>query len=152
MSYISLFYKTNARTFGFLYSQHSGSCLCSHSMALYPFCYSTVIPASPFFHLQLLSFFSGWDMTCYFFFFLGWSNHFVSKRKYHIIIPMDDEWHKPLEDGICDLPTHLLHGLIHCNGYAHLVCVNGLEGGSKHLCGREIMDLWDRVCTNLRTR
>ncbi|VVA39886.1 PREDICTED: PHD [Prunus dulcis] len=82
----------------------------------------------------------------------GWSNHFVSKRKYHIIIPMDDEWHKPLEDGICDLPTHLLHGLIHCNGYAHLVCVNGLEGGSKHLCGREIMDLWDRVCTNLRTR
>lgn len=102
------------------------------------------------FYLQQLSFFSGWDMTCYF--CLGWSNHFVSKRKYHIIIPMDDEWHKPLEDGICDLPTHLLHGLIHCNGYAHLVCVNGLEGGSKHLCGREIMDLWDRVCTNLRTR
>ncbi|PQM40741.1 PHD finger protein MALE MEIOCYTE DEATH 1 [Prunus yedoensis var. nudiflora] len=82
----------------------------------------------------------------------GWSNHFVSKRKYHIIIPMDDEWQKPLEDGIFDITTHLLHGLIHCNGYAHLVCVNGLEGGSKHLYGREIMDLWDRVCTNLRTR
>ncbi|XP_048422241.1 PHD finger protein MALE MEIOCYTE DEATH 1 [Pyrus x bretschneideri] len=82
----------------------------------------------------------------------GWSNHFVSKRKYHMIIPVEDEWHKPLDNGILNLPTHLLHGLIHCNGFAHLVCINGLEGGSKHLYGREIMDLWDRICTNLRTR
>ncbi|KAK9902436.1 hypothetical protein M0R45_001675 [Rubus argutus] len=82
----------------------------------------------------------------------GWSNHFVSKRKYHVIIPMDDDWNKPLDDGILDLSTHLLHGLIHCDGFAHLLCINGLEGGSKHLCGRELMDLWDRVCINLRTR
>ncbi|RVW81818.1 PHD finger protein MALE MEIOCYTE DEATH 1 [Vitis vinifera] len=53
----------------------------------------------------------------------GWSNHFVSKRRYHIIIPIDDEWNKPLDDG-----------------------------GSGYLCGREIMDLWDRICTILRTR
>ena len=66
-----------------------------------------------------------------------------------MIIPVDDEWHKPLVNGILDLPTHLLHGLIHCNGFAHLVCINGLKGGSKHLYGREIMDLWDRICTNL---
>ncbi|KAM5558120.1 PHD finger protein MALE MEIOCYTE DEATH 1 [Rosa sericea] len=82
----------------------------------------------------------------------GWSNHFVSKTKYHMIIPMDDDWNKPLDDGILDLSTHLLHGLIHCNGFAHLLCINGLEGGSKHLCGRELMDLWDRICINLRTR
>ncbi|CBI33452.3 hypothetical protein VitviT2T_021569 [Vitis vinifera] len=82
----------------------------------------------------------------------GWSNHFVSKRRYHIIIPIDDEWNKPLDDGVFDLQTHLLHGMIHCNGFGHLLCINGIEGGSGYLCGREIMDLWDRICTILRTR
>ncbi|KAE8021934.1 hypothetical protein FH972_007781 [Carpinus fangiana] len=82
----------------------------------------------------------------------GWSNHFLSKRKYHLIIPADDEWNKPLVDDVMDLQTHLLHGLIHCNGFGHLLCINGIEGGSKYLCGREIMDLWDRICTNLQTR
>nr|XP_023897065.1 PHD finger protein MALE MEIOCYTE DEATH 1-like [Quercus suber]POE55257.1 phd finger protein male meiocyte death 1 [Quercus suber] len=82
----------------------------------------------------------------------GWSNHFVSKRKYHLIIPVDNEWNKPLADNVIDLQTHLLHGLIHCNGFGHLLCINGIEGGSKYLCGREIMDFWDRICKNLQTR
>ncbi|XP_041002433.1 PHD finger protein MALE MEIOCYTE DEATH 1 [Juglans microcarpa x Juglans regia] len=82
----------------------------------------------------------------------GWSNHFVSKRKYHLIIPADEDWNKPLDDDLIDLQNHLLHGLIHCNGFGHLICINGIEGGSKYLCGREIMDLWDRICTNLGTR
>lgn len=83
---------------------------------------------------------------------LGWSNHFLCERKYHLIIPADDEWNKPFVDDLIDLETHLLHGLIHCNGFGHLLCINGIAGGSKYLCGREIMDLWDRICTNLRTR
>ncbi|XP_059624625.1 PHD finger protein MALE MEIOCYTE DEATH 1-like [Cornus florida] len=82
----------------------------------------------------------------------GWSHHFVSKRKYHLIIPVDDEWRNPLNEGVFDLETHLLHGLIHSNGFGHLICINGIEGGSKYLCGREIMDLWDRICTNLHAR
>ncbi|XP_011038253.1 PREDICTED: PHD finger protein MALE MEIOCYTE DEATH 1 [Populus euphratica] len=82
----------------------------------------------------------------------GWSHNSVSKRKYHMIIPVDSEWSQKLEDGVCDLQTHLLHGLIHCNGFGHLLCINGREGGSKYLCGREIMDLWDRICASLRTR
>ncbi|KAJ4962060.1 hypothetical protein NE237_021970 [Protea cynaroides] len=82
----------------------------------------------------------------------GWSHHFVSKRRYHLIIPIDDEWNKPLEGRLFDLQTHLMYGLIHSNGFGHLLCINGLEGGSKSLCGREIMDLWDRICTSLRTR
>ncbi|KAJ7964448.1 PHD finger protein family [Quillaja saponaria] len=82
----------------------------------------------------------------------GWSGHFVSKRRYHMIIPIDNGWNKPLEDGVFDTQTHLLHGLIHCNGFGHLLSINGIEGGSKYLSGREIMDLWDRICTNLRTR
>ncbi|XP_027333697.1 PHD finger protein MALE MEIOCYTE DEATH 1 [Abrus precatorius] len=83
---------------------------------------------------------------------VGWSGHFVSKRRYHFIIPMDNGWHKPLGEGVLDNQSHLLHGVIHCNGYGHLLCINGTEGGSKVLSGREIMDLWDRICTNLRAR
>ncbi|EOY16518.1 RING/FYVE/PHD zinc finger superfamily protein, putative [Theobroma cacao] len=82
----------------------------------------------------------------------GWSNHFVSKRKYHVVIPNDRDWNKPLEDGVLNIHSHLLHGLIHCNGFGHLLCINGIEGGSKYLCGREIMDLWDRICEILRAR
>ncbi|PNX95928.1 PHD finger protein male meiocyte death 1-like [Trifolium pratense] len=83
---------------------------------------------------------------------VGWSGHFVSKRRYHFIIPMDNEWHKPLNEEALDNQNHLLHGVIHCNGYGHLICLNGIEGGSKFLSGREIMELWDRICTNLRAR
>ncbi|KAK3039344.1 hypothetical protein RJ639_028744 [Escallonia herrerae] len=82
----------------------------------------------------------------------GWSHHFVSKRKYHFIIPMDDVWNKPLNAGVFDLQTHLLHGLIHCNGFGHLLSINGREAGCKYLRGKEIMDLWDRICTNLHAR
>ncbi|XP_058109014.1 PHD finger protein MALE MEIOCYTE DEATH 1 [Magnolia sinica] len=83
---------------------------------------------------------------------VGWRHHFVSKRRYHIMIPSDSEWDKPLSDRIFSLQNHLLHGLIHCNGFGHLLCINGHEGRSKYIRGREIMDLWDRICTTLRTR
>ncbi|KAL1569720.1 PHD finger protein MALE MEIOCYTE DEATH 1-like [Salvia divinorum] len=83
---------------------------------------------------------------------VGWSHHFVSKRKYHLIIPANDEWDDPIDEGVFDLQTHLLHGLIHCNGFGHLICINGIEGGSKFICGKEIMDLWDRICTTLSAR
>ncbi|KAJ0098994.1 hypothetical protein Patl1_20932 [Pistacia atlantica] len=82
----------------------------------------------------------------------GWSNHFVSKRKYHVIIPNDYHWNKHLKDDVFRVHNHLLHGLIHCNGFGHLLCINGIEGGCKYLCGREIMDLWDRICTILQAR
>ncbi|KAK7276206.1 hypothetical protein RIF29_17342 [Crotalaria pallida] len=82
----------------------------------------------------------------------GWSGHLVTKRKYHFIIPADSVWHKPIDDGALDNQSHLLHGVIHCNGCGHLLCINGFDGGSKVLSGREIMDLWDRICTNLKAR
>ncbi|XP_061352574.1 PHD finger protein MALE MEIOCYTE DEATH 1-like [Gastrolobium bilobum] len=83
---------------------------------------------------------------------VGWSGHYVSKRRYHFIIPMDNGWHKPLIEGALDSQSHLLHGVIHCNGYGHLLRLNGVEGGSRVLSGREIMDLWDRICINLGAR
>ncbi|CAI9110381.1 OLC1v1010390C1 [Oldenlandia corymbosa var. corymbosa] len=82
----------------------------------------------------------------------GWSHHFVSNRKYHFIIPSYEEWNKPPSSDVLDLDSHLLHGSIHCNGFGHLLCINGIEGESKQLCGREIMDLWDRICSCLHTR
>ncbi|XP_049371987.1 PHD finger protein MALE MEIOCYTE DEATH 1-like [Solanum verrucosum] len=82
----------------------------------------------------------------------GWSHHLVSKRKYHLIIPADSEWKNHLDDGVFDDQTHILHGLIHSNGFGHLISLNGIEGGSKYLCGREVMDLWDRICTSFRAR
>ncbi|EEF28910.1 PHD finger protein MALE MEIOCYTE DEATH 1 [Ricinus communis] len=82
----------------------------------------------------------------------GWGDNFVTRRRYHVIIPIDEEWNKRLEEGVFDVHTHILHGLIHCNGFGHLLCINGIEGGSKTLSGREIMDLWDRLCINLRAR
>ncbi|XP_068652030.1 PHD finger protein At1g33420-like [Aristolochia californica] len=48
--------------------------------------------------------------------------------------------------------THLLHGVVHANGYGHLLRVNGREGGSKFLSGSDIMDFWDRLCKMLRVR
>ncbi|XP_059639747.1 PHD finger protein MALE MEIOCYTE DEATH 1-like [Cornus florida] len=82
----------------------------------------------------------------------GWKHHLLTKRKYHMIIPVDGEWYKPLKEGVFDLQTHLLHGLIHCNGFGHLLCINGIESGSQYLSGREIMDLWDRICSSLHVR
>ncbi|KAK4280508.1 hypothetical protein QN277_012128 [Acacia crassicarpa] len=48
--------------------------------------------------------------------------------------------------------THLLHGVVHSNGYGHLLRVNGREGGSKFLSGCHIMDFWDRLCQTLGVR
>ncbi|KAJ1417001.1 Zinc finger, PHD-type [Sesbania bispinosa] len=48
--------------------------------------------------------------------------------------------------------THLLHGVIHSNGYGHLLTLNGREGGSKLLSGSDIMGFWDRLCATLSVR
>ncbi|PIA47031.1 hypothetical protein AQUCO_01400029v1 [Aquilegia coerulea] len=48
--------------------------------------------------------------------------------------------------------THLLHAVIHGNGYGHLLRVNGREGGSTFLSGFHIMDFWDRLCKTLGAR
>ncbi|XP_050223163.1 PHD finger protein MALE MEIOCYTE DEATH 1-like [Mercurialis annua] len=80
----------------------------------------------------------------------GWREILICKSKYHVIIPMDGEWNNQLKGGVLDVRTHILHGMIHSNGYGHLICINGIEGGSKFISGRETMDLWDRFCRILR--
>ena len=43
-------------------------------------------------------------------------------------------------------------GMVHANGYSHLLRVNGREGGSRTFTGAQLMDLWDGLCTALRVR
>jgi hypothetical protein len=47
---------------------------------------------------------------------------------------------------------HLLHGVLHLNGYGHLCRVNGREGGSAQYTGTQLMDVWDDLCAVLRAR
>ena len=37
--------------------------------------------------------------------------------------------------------AHLLHGVLHTNGFGHLLRINGLEGGSAHLTGKAVKAL-----------
>ena len=48
--------------------------------------------------------------------------------------------------------THLLHGVLHANGFGHLCRINGPEGGSTTLSGTQLMAVWDGLCTVLRAR
>lgn len=47
---------------------------------------------------------------------------------------------------------NMMHGLMHSNGFGHIVCINGFEGGSDLVSGHQIVDLWDRICVALRAR
>lgn len=52
---------------------------------------------------------------------------------------------------LVELEGHALHGVFHCNGFGHLLCINGVEMGNE-LTGHQIMDFWDRLCVGLRAR
>ncbi|KAG8062347.1 hypothetical protein GUJ93_ZPchr0003g17894 [Zizania palustris] len=83
----------------------------------------------------------------------GWSHHWVSKWKYHFIIPATADGDGQLgADVLLGRNDHLLHGLIHSNGFGHLVVLRGRDGCSTSLSGCDIMDIWDRLCYALRAR
>jgi len=69
-----------------------------------------------------------------------------------MIIPNRDEWNEPLKRESLTLSSHLMHGLIHCNGFGHLLCINTDLDDPNHLSGDQIMDFWDRLCSTLHTR
>lgn len=48
--------------------------------------------------------------------------------------------------------THLLHGMVHGNGCGHLLRINGRQGGSMALSGKQLMVLWDDLCHDLGAR
>ncbi|PON94961.1 hypothetical protein TorRG33x02_091600, partial [Trema orientale] len=89
-----------------------------------------------------------------FFPFLGWSNHFVSKRDYHFLIPMDDLWNKPLGESVLNAHQHM--SPVSCTDSSTLMAMAtcfvliGLKVVQNIV--REIMDLWDWICTILKAR
>ena len=83
----------------------------------------------------------------------------MSTRRYHFIVPKDPKA-APLLPGtaeaqladacvddcgsdtpymapvsVFDSHGHLLHGVLHMNGFGHLLRINGLEGGSANMAG-----------------
>lgn len=50
---------------------------------------------------------------------------------------------------IYDSIKHRLHGVIHANGFGHLLRVNGVYGGSSRMTGLQIFALWDALCDRL---
>ncbi|KAI4310848.1 hypothetical protein MLD38_035796 [Melastoma candidum] len=97
---------------------------------------------------------------------VGWSGHPVCRKRYHFIIKssshVDSVGHAQEEEEegapqervyqLLEDTTHLLHGVVHSNGFGHLLRVNGREGGSRILSGGHIMDFWDRLCHMLGVR
>ncbi|KAK9063803.1 hypothetical protein SSX86_017675 [Deinandra increscens subsp. villosa] len=89
--------------------------------------------------------------------FVGWGHHFVCKRRYRFMIPSYGD-KQPLRD--YDLnnsleldDSHILHGLIHCNGFGHLISINKLDlGSSNSLTETDVMNFWDSICNSLKTR
>ena len=76
--------------------------------------------------------------------------HLGRCRSCNFAITVDDleDWvYLQIEDN-----THLLHGVVHSNGYGHLLTLNGREGGSKLLSGSDIMNFWDRLCAAISVR
>ena len=50
------------------------------------------------------------------------------------------------------LSTRPPAGVLHSNGFGHLLRVNGREGGSRRASGRQLMELWDGLCARFRAR
>lgn len=85
----------------------------------------------------------------------------VCNKRYHFMLPS-----KGVRPGIGALSTeltgkgagmasqahYLMHGIMHSNGFGHLIAINGIEGGSEFISGHQILDLWDRICTALQLR
>ncbi|GKV23126.1 hypothetical protein SLEP1_g32896 [Rubroshorea leprosula] len=98
--------------------------------------------------------------------YVGWGHHMICNKKYHFMLPSKDtvaaffncdanciDPNHPSKEklSLVELQGHVMHGVFHCNGFGHLLCINGVETGSD-LAGHQIMDFWDRLCTGLRAR
>lgn len=56
------------------------------------------------------------------------------------------------DPSIYDSTKHRLHGVIHANGFGHLLRINGMYGGSQSATGLQILGLWDMLCDALGAR
>ncbi|QDZ17651.1 PHD finger protein [Chloropicon primus] len=88
----------------------------------------------------------------------GWNSHPVCNLTYHFIVParkLELNWRageSVVKAALLENQAHLLHGTLHANGFGHLLRVNGYEGGSLLLSGRQMMEVWTNLCTLLKAR
>lgn len=93
----------------------------------------------------------------------------ICNKKYHFLLPSkdsivvaclgckgDDSMDADLRGFgkpklLAESERQVMHGVVHSNGFGHLLCINGLETGSD-LSGHQIIQFWDRLCTGLRVR
>lgn len=55
---------------------------------------------------------------------IGWGYYYVIKRKYYLIILMVDKWKELLMREIIKVSNYLMYGVIYCNGFGYLLCIN----------------------------
>jgi hypothetical protein len=103
--------------------------------------------------------FSMYTTWC-FLWFIGWGKHPVCAKRYHLII-RNNRYNngvlglKGLDEPEClvhEDPNHLLHGLVHSNGFGHLISLNRIQGVSQILTGSDLMRFWDSLCKVLGVR
>ncbi|KAL5722056.1 hypothetical protein ACHQM5_005624 [Ranunculus cassubicifolius] len=84
--------------------------------------------------------------------YIGWGHHMICNERFHFVLPSKEtSLVMTVSSNSNELQGHLLHGVLHSNGFGHLICINGIEKGSE-LGGHDLMDFWDRICTGLRAR
>ncbi|XP_057782507.1 PHD finger protein MALE STERILITY 1-like [Salvia miltiorrhiza] len=85
------------------------------------------------------------DFSCRHCRYIGWGHHMICNKSYHFVLPSDDY----AKTNAIDLhrDTHILHAVLHSNGFGHLLCIN-----ASALPGYQIMDFWDRLCSGLGAR
>ena len=111
---------------------------------------------------------------------VGWAHHPVSGLSYHVVLHADaaltphqcaacgEQLDQGCEKGGCcgvcgtartqraphifQVTRHRLHGVLHANGYGHLLRICGREAGSALLGGTALLALWDELCSRLRVR
>ncbi|KAG6415387.1 hypothetical protein SASPL_122798 [Salvia splendens] len=90
------------------------------------------------------------DFSCTHCRYTGWGHHMICNKNYHFLLPSKSDSDEYAKTNTIELhrETHTLHGVLHSNGFGHLLCINGRSG----LPGYQIMEFWDRLCSGLGAR
>lgn len=77
----------------------------------------------------------------------------ICNKSYHFVLPSKSGSDEYAKTNVIELQRegHSLHGVLHSNGFGHLLCINGSENGSG-LAGHQITEFWDRLCSGLGAR
>ncbi|KAJ4812634.1 hypothetical protein LUZ62_025200 [Rhynchospora pubera] len=91
---------------------------------------------------------------CHFCRFIGWGEHLICNKRFHFVLPRKESaiHASRLFIEMHNQKQHLMHGVVHLNGFGHLLSINGFSGGSEFVSGHQLLDFWDRICLALCVR